>query len=156
MAKLDIKKSLSKEGNNFKEFAFKGNIFDLAVGVIIGTAFSKVISSLVDNIFMPPIGYLTSKVDFSKLYFALGSKKYDSLDAALEANAVVIKYGEVISVLISFLITALVVYIFVVKVSKSLKKEQKEKKEVNTKECPYCKSEIHKDATRCPECTSKV
>lgn len=155
MAKIDIKKKLSEEGNGFKEFAFKGNLFDLAVGIVIGTAFSKLISSLVENIFMPPIGFLTSKVDFSKLYFALGSGKYDSLEKAQEAGAVVIKYGEVISVLISFLITALVVYIFIVKISKMLKKDEVKVAET-TKECPFCKSEINKDAKKCPNCTSNL
>lgn len=155
MEKTKIVKKIDKESNEFKKFAFKGNIFDLAVGVIIGSAFSTLVSSVVQNIFMPPIGYLTSKVDFNSLYIALGSTKYDSLQQALDSGAVVIKYGEVISTFISFIITALVVYIFIYKVQQSFKKEEVKEKR-STKRCPYCMSKIHIKATRCPMCTSKL
>lgn len=155
MEKVRISKRVSSEAENFKKFAFQGNIFDLAIGVIIGTAFSGLVNSLVTNIFMPPIGYLTSKLDFSQLYVALGSERFSSLQEAMDSGAVVIRYGEVISVFISFLVTALIVYFFVFKVSKSMHKEEIKVKK-STKVCPECMSEIHKDAKRCPMCTSKL
>ncbi len=150
-----IKKKLSKEFKQFRDFAVKDNAISLAIGVIIGVAFKDLVDSLVKNVFTPPIGYLTSDLDFSQLYFTLGKVRYDSLQEALESNAVVIQYGLVLNALITFLITAIVLYIIVRALDKTTRKE-KEKVAKTTKKCPYCFSEINIKATKCPNCTTEL
>jgi large conductance mechanosensitive channel len=150
------KKSKLKQGlEDFKKFALKDNVVSLAVGVIIGAAFKDIVDSLVNNIFTPPIGFLTANLDFSKMFVTLGKYQYDTLEQAQEANAVVLQYGLVLNSLIRFLITAVVLYFVVTALERASKKEEKEEKKT-TKVCPYCKSEIHIEAKRCPNCTSEL
>jgi len=140
---------------DFKNFATKGDILTLAIGIMIGTAFKDLIDSLVKDIISPPIGFLTSGLDFSDLFFVLGRTQYDTLEQAREAGAIAITYGNFINTIISFLITALVLFLFVNQAKKLFVKEEKKVKR-NTKKCPYCFSEINIKATRCPSCTSKL
>jgi large conductance mechanosensitive channel len=147
------------EAKGFKEFAFKDNAIALAIGIIIGTAFKDLIDAIVKNIFTPPIGFLTADVDFSELFITLGRESYETVAEAEAAGAVIIRYGDVLNAFIIFLITGIVLYIFIFKtnerISKALAKEKKEKKRT-TKKCIYCISEINIEATRCPNCTSKL
>jgi large conductance mechanosensitive channel len=140
---------------DFNNFATKGDILTMAIGIMIGTAFKDLIDSLVNDIISPPIGFLTSGLDFSDLFFVLGRTHYDSIEQAREAGAIVITYGTFINSLISFLITTLVLFIFVNQAKKLFVKEEKQVKK-NTKKCPYCFNEINIKATRCPSCTSKI
>lgn len=155
MNKEKIKKGFRKELKGFRDFALKENVISLAVGVIIGVAFKDLIDSLVKNIFTPPIGYLTAKLDFSELFIVLGTTQYDTLAQAKEANAVVLQYGLVLNSLISFLITAVVLYLVIRVISRETEKEEK-KVESTTRKCPYCFSEISNKATKCPNCTSSI
>ena len=154
-----VRKTAKKLSKEFSSFAGQTAIVSTAVGIMIGAAFKDIIDSLVNNILTPPINYLTSGIDLSNLFFVLGKNSYDSIEVAKEAGAVVIEYGKFINSLVSFLIIALVLFIVVVKgkkaFEKNFKKEQTAKKKV-TKICPYCFSEIHIDATKCPYCTSKL
>ena len=138
----------------FKEFAVKGNMMDLAVGMIIGSAFTGIVKSLVDDIFMPVISIFTGKLDFTNWFIALDGNEYATLDAAKEAAAATLNYGNFISGLINFVIMALVVFI-IVKVLNKLKKEEPAAAPT-TKKCYFCKSDIPIEATRCPHCTSEL
>lgn len=129
----------------FKEFAMRGNVVDMAVGIIIGAAFGKVITSLVNDVFMPPIGYMLGKVDFSNLSITL-------LQKTAESPAVVISYGAFINTIISFIIVAFAMFIVV----KQMNRLQGVKVEPTTKDCPYCYSTIAVNAKRCPQCTSSL
>lgn len=142
----------------FKEFALKGSMMDLAVGMIIGAAFTAIVQSLVDDILNPIIGLFAGKLDFSSLFIALDGKHYASLKAAEDAGAAVIKYGSFISALINFLIMAFVVFLIVKGLNKMRDSVTKEKAEEapTTRVCPYCRSEISVEATRCPNCTSEI
>ena len=139
----------------FKEFISKGSAIDLAVGVVIGAAFGKIVTSLVDDIIMPPIGLILGKVDFSNLYFMLQPGKlpgpYASLADAKKAGAVTINIGVFLNVLFSFLIISLAVFLLV-KVVNKLRRKQ----EAATKDCPYCKSKVDLSASRCAFCTSEI
>ena len=137
----------------FKKFALKGNMIDLAVGVIIGGAFNGLISSLVNYIIMPLLGIFTGKLDFSNWFVALDGKSYATLAQAEEAGVALVKYGSFLSELLNFVIMAFVVFIIVKQLGKLRKDEPKP---VTTKKCPYCLSEIPKDATKCAHCTSDV
>lgn len=137
----------------FKEFAVKGNVIDMAVGVVIGGAFGKIVTSLINDIIMPVVGKLIGGVDFSNMFISLDGKTYTTLAAAQEAAAPTINYGVFINTIFEFLIIAFSIFM-VVKAINRLKKEEEE--EVTTKECPYCKSEINIVATRCPNCTSEL
>lgn len=152
---MEIKKSIKGEWEGFKDFALKDNAMTLAVGVIIGVAFKDLVDSVVKNIFTPPIGFLTAKIDFSELFFTLGKKQYDTLALAQEAGAVVIQYGLVLNALISFLITAFVLYIIIRAMKKATEKEVKAEAKKN-KQCPYCLSDIPLKAKKCAFCTSPV
>ena len=157
MEKKEQKKNKFKKGwEDFKSFALKGNVISMAVGVVIGAAFKDLINSLVNNVFTPPIGFLTAKLDFSKLFITLGKTQYETLEEAQAANAVVIQYGLVLNTLLSFLITALVLYFVSKAVSKATQKEKDAKPIKKTKKCPYCMSEINIKAKRCPFCTSEL
>jgi large conductance mechanosensitive channel len=143
----------------FKQFAMRGNVVDMAVGIIIGGAFGTIVKSLVADVIMPPIGLLLGGVDFSDLFVTLkeGAKAgpYATLASAQEAGAVIISYGLFINSVISFLIVAFAVFLLI----KSLNKLQIEKPvtaEETTKECPFCRSAIAIKATRCPHCTSDL
>lgn len=152
---LKVKEKSISFFNEFKKFALKDSTLTVAIGLMLGTAVKSVVDSLVKDILTPPIGKLISGIDFSNLYIALSPQKFNSLQEAQEAGAVVITYGNFINNLISFLITALVLYFIVYTGQKFTKKETK-KKEKKTKICPYCKSEIPKDAKKCAFCTSEL
>ncbi len=138
----------------FKDFIARGNVLDLAVGIIIGLAFGKIVTSLVNDIVMPPIGLLLGKVDFNNLFINLSGKSYATLAAAKEAGAATINYGVFINTIIEFLIVALVVFLLVKQINKMTRKP--EPAAPTTKECPYCFSAIAIKATRCPNCTSQL
>lgn len=141
----------------FKEFALKGNMIDLAVGVIIGGGFNALVSSLVNDIVMPLISIFTGKLDFSNMFIALDGNSYATLDAAKEATATV-AYGSFITGLINFLITAFVVFLVVKQMNKLHRKQEASAAPAGptTKICPHCRSEIHIEADKCPFCTSDV
>ena len=139
----------------FKEFALRGNVIDLAVGVIIGAAFGEIVSSLVNDVLMPPIGLLLGKVDFSNLYFNLGKQEFASLADAQAAGAPTINYGLFLNNIIDFIFMAFVIFLLVRMMNRLSKKETKPA-EVTTRDCPYCFSSISKKATKCPNCTSEV
>jgi large conductance mechanosensitive channel len=137
----------------FREFALRGNVVDLAVGIIIGAAFGKLITSLVSDILMPPIGLLLGRVDFSNLFLNLSGQPYGSLAEAKAAGAPTINYGVFLNNVIDFIIVALAIFLLV-----RLINELRRRPEVGptTKECPFCVSVIPIRATRCPHCTSAL
>lgn len=139
----------------FREFAVKGNVIDLAVGVIIGGAFGKIITSLVNDVLMPPIGLLLGKVDFSNLYLNMSGTKYASLAEAQAAGAPTLNYGLFLNNVVDFVIVALVIFLMIRAMNRLVKKEEKPV-EVTTRDCPYCLTSISKKASRCPHCTSEV
>lgn len=142
---------------DFKEFIMRGNVIDMAVGIIIGAAFSTIVKSLVDDVIMPPIGLLLGKVDFSNLFLVIREGKtagaYSTLAAAKAAGAVTINYGQFINTVISFLIVAFAVFMLIRAVNR-LRKETPP--EPDTRECPYCLSMIPVKAIRCAHCTSEL
>jgi large conductance mechanosensitive channel len=142
----------------FREFIMRGNVLDLAVGIIIGAAFGGVVKSLVDDVIMPPIGLALGQVDFKDLYLLLKqgttAGPYISLAAAKQAGAVTLNYGQFINTLINFIIVGFAVFL-VVRVANRLQRPPAAAPPA-TKECPYCKSNIPLGATRCPNCTSEV
>ncbi len=143
----------------FKEFAMRGNVVDMAVGIIIGAAFGTIVNSLVSDIIMPPIGLLLGRVDFGNLFFVLreGSVAgpYSSLGQARAAGAVTVNYGVFINAIISFTIVAFAVFLLVRSINR-LKREEKPAAAPATRECPRCLSTIAIKATRCPYCTSEL
>jgi large conductance mechanosensitive channel len=140
----------------FKTFIMRGNVVDLAVGVIIGGAFGAIIASLVNDIIMPPIGLLLGNVNFSDLFINLTSKSYTSLDAAKKDGAAVIAYGNFINTLISFLIIALVVFLVIKAINGMTPPKPVPPPPPPTKDCPYCTMAIPIKASRCPNCTSQL
>lgn len=138
----------------FKEFAMRGNVLDMAIGIIIGAAFGKIITSLVNDILMPPIGLLFGKLDFSNLFVNLSGSSYKSLSEAKAAGAATINYGLFLNNILDFLIVSFAIFILVKQVN--LLKRKAEVKEQTTKECPFCFSTISKKAVRCPSCTSQI
>jgi len=139
----------------FKEFAMRGNVLDMAVGIIIGAAFGKIVSSLVDDVLMPPIGRLLGSVDFSGLFINLSSKSYETLADAKKAGAATLNYGLFINTVINFLIVAFAVFILVQQVNRWTKKPEAAAAP-STKECPQCAMTIPVAAKRCGHCTSQV
>ncbi len=139
----------------FKKFALKGNMLDLAVGVIIGGGFNGLITSLVNDIIMPFISLFTGKLDFTNMFIALDGKSYATL-AEAQAVTSTIAYGSFVTGLINFLLTAFVVFLLVKQLNRLHKKEEPAPAAPTTKTCPYCKSEIHKDAVKCPHCASEL
>lgn len=133
----------------FREFAVKGNVVDMAVGIIIGGAFGKIVSSLVNDVVMPPIGMLLGNVDFSQLAITLREK-------TAEAEAVTINYGAFINTVIDFIIVAFAIFIVIKQMNRLRRKEEQPPKEPTTKECPKCFSTISIKAVRCPNCTSEL
>lgn len=147
-----------KEGikmlKEFKKFALRGNMIDLAVGIIIGGAFNSIVNSLVNDIIMPLLGLFTKNINFSDWYIALDGVDYGPLAKAEEAGAAVVKYGLFLSNILNFIIMAFVVFLIVKWINKLQKPEAPEAP--TTKKCPYCYSDIHLDATKCSHCTSDV
>ena len=152
-------------GADFKKFAVKGNVIDMAVGIIIGAAFSKIVNSLVSDVIMPPLGWLMGKVDFTNLYLTIPVDgqvtSYPSLEAAKAAGAVTVNYGLFINTCINFILVAFAVFMlvsFISKLQNAAKKEEAEAVEAapTHKDCPHCFSSIDIRATRCPNCTSEV
>ncbi len=145
---------------DFKEFAMRGNVLDMAVGIIIGAAFGTIVNSLVQDVIMPPIGLLLGNVDFSNLFMVLKDGKaagpYVSLAAAKSAGAVTINIGVFINTIITFLIVAFAVFLLVRAVNRLKRQEQASPPAPATKECAYCFSSIPIKATRCPQCTSDL
>lgn len=145
----------------FKEFAVKGNVVDMAVGIIIGGAFGTIVKSLVADVLMPPLGLLLGDVDFSNLFMILKegdpAGPYAALDAAKEAGAVTINYGILFNNVVSFLIVAIAVFFLIRSINRLKRKEEEAPPaEPTTKDCPYCLSSIAIKATRCPNCTSEI
>jgi len=152
---------------DFKAFIMRGNVVDMAVGIIIGAAFGPIVSTLVNNVIMPPIGLLLGKVDFANLFVVLKegttAAPYASLKVAQDAGAVVISYGLFINAVITFLIIALVVFFLIVRPIAKMRERQAAKDAAKaapaaatTKECPFCFTQIPIKATRCPNCTSAL
>ena len=137
----------------FREFAVKGNAIDMAVGIIIGAAFGKIVTSLVNDVIMPPIGMLLGKVDFSSLFVSLSGTSYESLEAAQKAGAATINYGLFLNNVLAFVIVAFCVFLMVKQIN-LLKREAPAAP--STKECPQCLSTIPLKAVRCPHCTSQL
>ena len=142
----------------FKKFALKGNMIDLAVGVIIGGAFNGLVNSLVKDIITPILSLLTGKIDFTNLFIALDGNKYATLAEAQELGVATVNYGNFISGLINFLIMAFVVFLLVKGINKlrTINEEPAALATPTTKKCPYCLSEIAIEASRCPHCTSEL
>ncbi len=139
----------------FKKFAMRGNVLDLAIGVIIGAAFGKVVSSLVTDVIMPPIGLLLGGLDFSNIFVTLKGQHYDSLAAAKAAGAATINIGVFINAIIDFLIVAFAIFLLIKQVNRFMPAPAAPPA-VEAKECPYCASKIPLKATRCPACTSQL
>ncbi|TCP57599.1 large conductance mechanosensitive channel [Tumebacillus sp. BK434] len=140
----------------FREFATRGNIFDLAIGVVIGAAFGKIVTSFTNDILMPPIGLLLGKVDFSNLYINLSSTDYASLAEAQKAGAPTINYGLFINNVLDFLIIAFAIFLVVRQINKLKRKKDAPAADPTTKDCPFCLENIPLKATRCSHCTSQL
>jgi large conductance mechanosensitive channel len=141
---------------NFKEFVMRGNVLDLAVAVIIGAAFGAIVTSMVNDIVMPPIGLVLGHVDFKDLFISLNGKAYPTLAAAKAAAAPVIAYGQFLNTVINFLIVAFAIFITVRQASKLQRKPAPAPAAPTTKDCPFCCTAIPIAATRCPHCTSQL
>ena len=144
----------------FKEFAMRGNVVDMAVGIIIGAAFGSIVKSMVDDVIMPPIGLLLGNVDFGNLFVVLKqgatAAPYASLADAQAAGAVTINYGAFVNTLISFLIVAFAVFLLIRGINQMKRQKEEPAAEPTTKACPFCQSTIPIKATRCPFCTSEL
>jgi len=142
---------------DFKKFAFKGNVVDMAVGVVIGAAFGAIVKSVVDNLVMPPIGLLTGGVDFSELYIALKQPptgaKFATAEEFVKAGGVAIRYGVVVNTIISFFVVALAVFLLVKVLERAMRKQPPDP---TTRDCPECQMAIPVAATRCGHCTQQV
>ena len=138
----------------FKQFALRGNVIDLAVGLIIGAAFGRIVTSLVNDVLMPPVGLLLGHVDFSELFVDLSGRGYSTLAEAQQAGAATINYGAFINTVIEFLIVALALFLFIRQVNRLQRRQ--EAPASSTKPCPFCRTDIPLEATRCPHCTSHL
>ena len=154
---------LKRNFEEFKTFAVKGNVIDMAVGIIIGAAFGKVVDSLVKDVIMPPMGWLMGKVDFTNLYLTLPQngkiQTFDSLEAAQAAGAVTINYGVFINTIISFILVAFAVFLLIKGINKlkaAAVKQEEVEEAATTKKCPRCFSVIDINATKCPHCTADI
>ncbi len=139
----------------FKEFAMRGNVLDMAVGIVIGAAFGRIVTSFVEDILMPPMGLLLGKVDFSNLYLSLTGKTYESLAAAKAAGAATLNYGMFFNHVINFLIVAFAIFMLIRQVNR-MKREQPAAAAPATKDCPFCFTAVSLKATRCAHCTSQL
>jgi large conductance mechanosensitive channel len=144
----------------FREFAMRGSVLDMAVGIIIGAAFGTIVSSLVADVLMPPIGLLLGKVDFANLYILLTAGQtpgpYASLAAAQQAGAVTLNYGQFINKIISFLIVAFSLFLIIRSMNRMKKKAEAAPATPTTKDCPFCATAVPLKAVRCPHCTSEL
>jgi large conductance mechanosensitive channel len=140
----------------FKEFILRGNVLDLAIGIIIGAAFGKIVTSFVNDVLMPPVGLLLGKVDFTNLFINLSGQPYATLADAKAAGAATINYGLFINAVLDFVIVAFVIFLIVRQVNRMRRKPAAVPAEPTTKECPYCFSVIPIKALRCPNCTSDL
>lgn len=140
----------------FKEFAMRGNVMDMAVGIIIGGAFGKIVSSFVGDVLMPPIGKLMGNVDFSQMFVNLSEGTYETLEAAKEAGAATINYGVFVNTVIDFVIIAFAIFMVIRTMNKLKRKEEAPSAEPTTKDCPHCLSSIPIKASRCSHCTSQL
>jgi large conductance mechanosensitive channel len=143
---------------DFKKFALRGNVLDMAIGVILGAAFGKIVTSMVTDVIMPPIGLLLGKVDFSALFINLTGKSYATLAEAKAANAATLNYGLFINAVIDFVIVAFVVFLLVKQFNRLMERTKKAEAPAapTTRDCPYCLSNIPIKATRCAHCTSEL
>jgi large conductance mechanosensitive channel len=140
----------------FKEFAMRGNVVDLAIGIIIGGAFGKIVSSFVSDVLMPPIGLLLGKVDFSNLFIGLSDKTYTTLQEAKAAGAATINYGLFFNTVLDFLLVAFAVFLLVKQINRLKREEAPAPAAPTTKDCPFCLSSVPLKAIRCPHCTSEL
>lgn len=140
----------------FKEFILRGNVVDMAVGIIIGVAFGKIVSSFVNDILMPPIGLILGKVDFSNLFIDLSGNNFLTLDAAKKAGAATINYGLFFNTILDFIIVALAVFLMIRQLNRMKRAPEAAPAAPESKECPFCLSTIPLKATRCPHCTSEL
>lgn len=147
---------MKKMMEEFKNFALKGNMIDLAVGVIVGGAFNSIVTSLVNDIFMPVLSLFTGKLDFANWFIALDGNKYMTIAEAQEAGAATLNYGNFISGVINFVIMAFVVFMLVKGINRLRKEEPAKPAAPTTKKCPFCKTDIPLEATKCPHCTSTL
>ncbi|MDY6045129.1 MAG: large conductance mechanosensitive channel protein MscL [Peptoniphilus sp.] len=148
---------MKKTMSEFKEFIARGNVVDMAVGVIVGGAFGKIVTSLVNDLLMPLIGLALGGIDLTQLYVALDGKNYANPVEAAESGAPILAYGNFLQNVIDFLIIAFVIFIFVKQIGKVKDHFVPEEEEApTTKTCPYCYETIHIDATRCPHCTAEL
>ncbi len=138
----------------FKEFAMKGNVIDLATGVVIGAAFGKIVSSLVNDVVMPLIGLAVGKLDFTNLFISLDGNHYATLEAAREVGAATLNYGVFLTNILDFLIIAFAIFIVIKQINRLKKKP--DPAPVTTKDCPFCQSTINIKAVKCPNCTAEL
>jgi len=139
----------------FKTFIMKGNVLDLAVGVIIGAAFGKIVNSAVNDLIMPVVGLAMGKVDFSNLFVSLKGGEYATVAAAKAAGVPTLNYGIFLNTTLDFLIMALVIFM-IVKAANKVRKTEEPAPAPAPRECPFCKSAVHDEASRCPHCTSQL
>jgi len=139
-----------------RDFAMRGNVLDMAIGIIMGAAFGKIISSLVSDLLMPPIGLLLGRVDFGSLFLNLSGTAYPSLAAAREASAPTINYGVFVNTVLDFLIVAFAIFLLIRQINRLRRKEEEKPAEPTSKDCSFCFSAIPIKATRCPNCTSEL
>ncbi len=142
--------------SEFRKFIARGNVFDLAVGIVIGAAFTSVVNSFVNDILMPPVGLVTGGVDFSELYVNLGAEEYPTREAAAAAGAPTINYGLFINSIISFLIVAFAVFLLVRGYNRMRESQETAPAAPTEKECPHCLFKVPLAATRCAHCTSEL
>lgn len=140
----------------FREFAMRGNVIDMAVGIIIGAAFGKIVSSLVEDVLMPPLGLILGKVDFSNLYIRLTTQTYPSFEAAKAAGAPMIRIGLFLNAVINFLIVAVALFLLIRVINRLRAKPEEPAEAPTTRECPYCLSTVPLVASRCAYCTSEL
>lgn len=140
----------------FKEFAIRGNVADMAIGIILGAAFGKIVTSLVTDVVMPPIGLLLGGVDFAELYVNLGDGSYETLAAAQEAGAPTINYGLFMNAVLDFLIVAFVIFLVVRQMNRLNRQQPEPEPTPSEKSCAFCATTIPLAASRCPHCTSEL
>ena len=138
----------------FKEFAMRGNVLDMAVGIVIGASFGRIIGSFVDDVLMPPVGLLLGRMDFSNLFLNLSEQKYETLAAAKEAGAATLNYGAFFNTLINFLIVAFAIFLLIRQVNRFKRAQEAPAAAPTTRECPFCLLAVPVKATRCGHCTS--